>query len=259
MRRIWENQQHKMRAFEQRTMSRFDWIVAVSERDASFFRREFGAPQIAVIPTGVDLDYFQYSPPARSPCVVFCGGMDWAPNVDGITFLMDEVWPLVIRDVPEATMKVVGRSPPDQLIRRARSKALNWEFTGFVEDVRSHVREGSVYAVPLRVGGGTRLKIFEAMALGRPIVSTAIGVEGLPVQVGEHYLAADSASEFATALVQLLRNRRLGIQIASQARRLVEDSFSFRKAARVFEGACLAAMSTERLPVRGSFRSAATV
>ena len=247
MRRIWTDQQRKMRAFERRTLSRFDWIVAVSERDAVFFQREFGVRNVTVIPTGVDLDYFQYSPLPRSWCVVFSGGLDWAPNLDGITFLMEEVWPLVLREVPQATMKVVGRAPPVRLVKRAKSKGLDWQFTGFVDDVRPHLRQGAVYAVPLRIGGGTRIKIFEAMALGRPIVSTGIGVEGLPVEAGKHYLSAESAPEFAAALVKLLVNPDLGLELASRARRTVEESFSFRKAARVFEGACTAAIAAARV------------
>jgi len=243
MRRIWMDQQRKMRAFERHTLPRFDWVVAVSERDAVFFQREFGVRNVTVIPTGVDLDYFQYSPPPQSWCVAFSGGLDWAPNVDGITFLMEEVWPLVLREVPQASMKVVGRAPPDRLVKRAKSKGLDWQFTGFVDDVRPHLRQGAVYAVPLRIGGGTRIKIFEAMALGCPIVSTGIGVEGLPVEANKHYLLAESAPEFAAALVKLLVDPDLGLELAGRARRTVEESFSFRKAARVFEEACTAAIA----------------
>jgi glycosyltransferase involved in cell wall biosynthesis len=198
---------------------------------------------VKTIPTGVDVDYFGYSAPAEEPVVVFTGAMDWAANIDGILFLMDEVWPLVRAEVPDAKMVVVGRNPPPLLVAKGKRRGFAWTFTGFVEDVQPYVHRAAAYVIPLRVGGGTRLKVFEAMAMGCPIVSTTIGVEGLPVTAGEHYLRADDAEGFAREIVRLLRNRTLGRELSQRARDHVAASFSFRIAARAFEAHCLEAIA----------------
>jgi glycosyltransferase involved in cell wall biosynthesis len=246
MRWIWRDQLRKMLAFEGAVLRRFDVVVAVSERDRQMFLADFGAANVKTIPTGVDVDYFEYAAPVAEPVVVFTGAMDWAANIDGISFLMDEVWPLVGAEVPEAKMVVVGRNPPASLAAKAKRRGLAWTFTGFVDDVRPHVHRAAAYVIPLRVGGGTRLKVFEAMSLGCPIVSTTIGVEGLPVTPGEHYLRADDAQGFAGGIVRLLRDRALGRELSRRARDHVAANFSFRIAARAFEAHCLEAMEVRR-------------
>jgi glycosyltransferase involved in cell wall biosynthesis len=235
---VWREQLRKMERFERATLGRFDTVVAVSERDAAHFRASFGIASAEVIPTGVDVDFFGYAPPGDSDCIAFTGSMDWLPNIDGIDFFLEQVWDLVIREVPRARVKVIGRSPPGFLVEKARARGLAWELTGFVDDVRPHVRGCSAYVIPLRVGGGTRLKAFEAMAMGCPVASTAIGVEGLPLEPGRHYLRGDSPAELAAALVRLLREPDLRQRLAREARRHVEESFSFRRAAGAFEEIC---------------------
>jgi glycosyltransferase involved in cell wall biosynthesis len=237
-RALWKDQSRKMRRFEREALRRFDAVVAVSERDAKYFREHLGARTVHVIPTGVDLDYYGYAPSADADRIVFTGSMDWAANVDAIAFFMDEVWPLIVAAVPTASMTVVGKDPPQRLVEAARSRRLRWTFTGFVDDVRPYVHGAAVYTVPLRVGGGTRLKIYEAMALGCPVVSTAIGVEGLPLEAGTHYLQAESAGDLAVAVVELLHNRATRDELSARARAYVERHCSFRKVAAVFEDIC---------------------
>jgi glycosyltransferase involved in cell wall biosynthesis len=246
MRRIWAAQQAKMERFERAALARFDRIVAVSERDAAFFRERWHLAQVAVIPTGVDLDYFRYQPPPSTPRVVFTGSMDWAANIDGIEFLLDAVWPRVTARVPQAALTVVGRNPPSALVAKARERGVNWEFTGYVDDVRPWVYDASAYVIPLRVGGGTRIKAFEAMAMGCPVVSTAIGVEGLPVTAGVHYQGADSATDFADAVVALLQDAAQRLRLSAAARRHVEENFSYRRAAECFAAICRDAMQERR-------------
>jgi glycosyltransferase involved in cell wall biosynthesis len=169
--------------------------------------------------------------------------MDWLANQDAIKFFLEEVWDLISAQVPDAKMTVVGRSPPANLVDQARRRNLRWDFTGYVDDVRPYMQGAAVSVIPIRVGGGTRLKAYEAMAAGNPIVSTAIGIEGLPIVDGEHYLRADEAKPFAAAVVSLLRDVDTRMRIATQARALVESRFSYVVAARVFEDACTDAVS----------------
>jgi len=237
-RAIWANQYGKMCTFEKRTLERFDVVVAVADRDARQFVEDYGIREPFVIPTGVDLDFFSYAAPERSQDVVFLGSMDWMANQEGVTWFMDEVWQHVVARVPEARMTVVGRSPPDRLVQEAARRGLNWSFTGFVDDVRPYVQGAAVSVIPLRVGGGTRLKVYEAMAMGSPVVSTAIGVEGLPVEAGRHYLEAEESEAFATAVASLLSDNERRQAISSEARGFVEENFSYTVAARAFEDAC---------------------
>src|SRR6185503_7113005 len=143
---------------------------------------------------------------------VFTGSMDWYPNEDGILYFADTILPLIRRECPDAQVTVVGRDPSARL--RAAASGRGVRLTGTVEDVRPYMSDAAVYVVPLRVGGGTRLKIFEALAMGKPVVSTTVGAEGLPLVPGKHYLRADEPADFARAVVALLRDparrRRLG-------------------------------------------------
>lgn len=242
LRSLWARQHARMAAFECGTLRRFDCVIAVSERDARVFADAYGIRGVRVIPTGVDLDYFAYTAPEPGGRVVFTGSMDWLANVDGLEWFVDEVWPRIRAHVPQASMTVVGRTPPGRLIAKARSRGEQWSFTGFVNDVRPRVRAASAFVIPLRVGGGTRIKAFEAMAMGIPVVSTTIGVEGLALEPGRHYLRADTAEEFATAVVRLLESPATGLELAAAARAHVEAHFSNRAAGRAFERICLATL-----------------
>lgn len=235
---VWRNQLRKMERFERDALARFRTVVAVSDRDAAWFREELGIPRAEVIPTGVDTDFFSWSPPGEVGRVAFTGSMDWLANIDAMDWFLDDVWDRVARQTPEASLRVIGRNPPASLVAKARERGLPWDFTGFVDDVRPHVHGSSVYVIPLRVGGGTRIKVFEAMAMGCPVVSTSIGVEGLPLEPGRHYLRADTAEDFAGAVVRLLRDPDLRLALSREARRCVEERFSFLRAARAFEEIC---------------------
>jgi glycosyltransferase involved in cell wall biosynthesis len=238
LRAVWRNQHAKMHAFEANALRKFDVVVAVSQRDSDKFTRDYGVSESFVIPTGVDLDFFGYHAPERNRDIVFCGSMDWLANQEGVQFFMEEIWPRIVAQVPEARMKVVGRTPPPSLIDAAARKGFNWTFTGFVDDVRPHIAGAAVSVIPLRIGGGTRLKVFESMAMGPAVVSTAIGVEGLPVQSGVNCVIADDPVAFADQTVALLRDDARRHEISRAARQYVEANFGFSVAARAFERAC---------------------
>ena len=252
MRLVWQDQARKMRRFEAETLRRFDTVIAVSKRDAAALRATYGLPRVEPVETGVDTEYYAYHPPADAPAfglaegtVVFTGSMDSRSNIEGVTFLMDEVWPLVLQGRPGARAIIVGRNPPAALVAAAKERKLDWEFTGFVDDVRAHVARSHVYAIPLRVGSGTRIKVFEAMAMGCPVVSTTLGVEGLAVTDGADYLRADTADAFAGAILALLDDpgRRAALSVA--ARTLVERQFGWEQVTQQFE-AILAAVLPHR-------------
>ncbi len=242
MRLVWASQARKMRRFEGETLRRFATAIAVSARDAEALARDYGHPRVRQIPTGVDLEFHAYTEPAAivapgGGTVVFSGAMDWAANIDGLRFLMDEVWPIVRARRPGVTGVGVGRNPSDAL--RAQGARCGWTFTGYVDDVRPYVQAADVSVIPLRVGSGTRLKAFEAMAAGRPMVSTTLGVEGLDVTPGQHLLVADDAVGFAEAILRLLDDDVLRLGMARAARGLVEAKFGWNVVARAFEAICL--------------------
>lgn len=231
LRWLWASQAAKMRRFECEALARFTRVVAVSERDAKKFAAD-GLTTARAIPTGVDLDFFSWQAPADGrPTVVFTGSMDWEANVDGIRFYIDEVWPRVLARVPDAQLRVVGKNPPQALVQR---NVAGVTFTGFVDDVRDHARDAQAFVIPLRVGGGTRIKAFEAMAMGLPVVSTTIGIEGLDVEHGRHFLRADGAEALADATLKLLADGLLRLKLSRAARELVESRFGHRVAADVF-------------------------
>lgn len=247
---IWRREAAKMAAFERTVLRRFDTVIAVSGRDARALAARFGLGRVETIDTGVDLDFYAYhAPPPQAATVVFSGAMDSRSNIDGIAFLMDEVWPRVAQARPDAAMRVVGRNPPAALVDKAKRLGLPWAFTGFVDDIRPEVLAGDVSVIPLRVGSGTRLKAFEAMALGRPVVSTALGMEGLDVEGGRHFLAADTAGAFADAIVRLLNDAALRTRLAAAARAELEARFSWARIGRQFEAICLATLPA---PVAGT-------
>jgi polysaccharide biosynthesis protein PslH len=247
---LWRDQSRKMRRFEAEALQRFDTIIAVSKRDAAALRRDYDLRAVEAIDTGVDLDFFRFSLPtaslqfdSRGGTIVFVGVMDSPANSDGVRFLLHEVWPIVARTRPQARAVIVGRNPSKALLASASERNLNWQFTGFVDDVRSLVASSHVSVIPLRVGSGTRIKAFEAMAMGRPVVSTPIGVEGLDLEAGRHYLAAASAEDFAAAILRLLGDPCLCNLIACTARERLEERFSWAQVAHQFETICATAIA----------------
>jgi glycosyltransferase involved in cell wall biosynthesis len=227
----------KMQRYEAEACARAGLTVAVSEADRTLLA--VGAPgaDIRTIPTGVDTSYFHSNGAVEAPAaLVFTGSMDWYPNEDAIMYFMDAILPEVRREVPGVSLAVVGRDPTDRL--RAAGAAAGVRVTGTVADVRPYVAEASVYVVPLRVGGGTRLKIFEALAMGKAVVSTRVGAEGLPIVSDRHFLQADSPADFARAVVSLLKDPGRRRALGMAGRRLVEERYSWTEVTGEFERHC---------------------
>jgi glycosyltransferase involved in cell wall biosynthesis len=241
--RIWQREARKMNAFEKSVLRRFTSVVAVSQRDADTLAARYELAHVHKIDTGVDLDFYPFQQPREGAAtVVFSGAMDSRSNIDGIAFLLREVWPKIAAARPDARIKIVGRNPPAALVTEAQTAFPNWSFTGFVDDIRPHLQEGDISVIPLRVGSGTRLKAFEAMALGLPVVSTTLGVEGLGLTPGEHYIAADTADRFAQAILHLLDDTAERLRLAEDGRALLEARYGWGVIGKQFEAICLDAM-----------------
>jgi len=167
--------------------------------------------------------------------MVFTGSMDWLPNEDGMTYFCREILPRIRQSEPDATLSIVGRAPTPAVRKLAGIPGV--EVTGRVDDVRPHIARGSIYIVPLRIGGGTRLKIFEAMSMGKAVVSTTVGAEGLPVTPGRDIDLADEPSRFAHDVVRLMRDGEARRGMEAAARRLVVERYDWSAVALDFEKA----------------------
>jgi glycosyltransferase involved in cell wall biosynthesis len=226
----------KMRALETRLGPRFGAHVACSSGDAERLRSIMTGARVCVVPNGVDLAYFAFQPSSLvSSGVVHVGGLNWAPNLHAAAWLCDRVWPLVRRAVPDATLTFVGRRDGASLPRCGTAEGV--VFAGEVDDVRPFYAAASVSVVPLHVGGGTRLKILNAWAMGVPVVSTSKGCEGLPARSDENLIVADGPQPFADAVVQLLRDSRRRDRLRAAARRLVESEYGWDRIVDLTEAA----------------------
>ena len=234
-------QYRRMLRFEALTLARFDGVLAVSDADRRTFEALYpGAIRrpVDIVPTGVDTEYFAPAPsdPASRE-LVFTGSMDWLPNEDAMQYFCRDILPLIRAKEPGVSLSIVGRAPTPAVRRLGEEHGV--QVTGRVDDVRPYMKDAAVYIVPLRIGGGTRLKIFEAMSMGKAVVSTTIGAEGLPVSDGEHVMLADEPESFADSVVQLLRDTGRRARMASAARTLVVEHYDWSAVADALEAALL--------------------
>ena len=230
----------KMRRYEAEICRKARLTVAVSAHDRDLHLADAAGAVIRDVPTGVDVSYFKANGTLENPVeLVFTGSMDWHPNEDAIRHFINEILPAIRREVPHARLTVVGRNPSGSLRRDAEQAGV--EVTGTVDDVRPYIDGAAVYVVPLRIGGGTRLKVFEALSMGKAVVSTGVGVEGLPLAPGKHYLKADDPASFASAVVSLLRDPERRQALGDAGRQLTHERFAWPQVARVFGSHCEAA------------------
>jgi len=230
-----KGQYERMRRFEGQACRAAKTVIAVSSADARAIESGYGVKRVQAVPTGVDLDYFR--PPARPEPVadlVFLGSMDWLPNIDAVKWFVSEVLPLVRKHRPDCSLAIVGRRPP-QSIRRLTEEDERIAVTGTVPEVRSYLWGSRVSIVPLRIGGGTRLKIYESMAARIPVVSTTLGAEGLDVRDGQNIHIADSARDFAGHCVGLLEDGCARRRLSSAAWEMIAACYSWEVVSRKFE------------------------
>ena len=241
------DQWRKTWRYERSACRKFDLVIAVSAADEQQMREEYELRSAAAVATGVDIDYFipsgKVTPETHN--IVFTGSMDWLPNEDAMQYFIREVLPLVRKEIPDVTLTVVGRNPYASLVELSKSDH-SIVVTGRVDDVRPYIEKAAVYVVPIRIGGGTRLKIYEAMSMGKPVVSTTVGAEGLPVKNNQELVLADSAAEFATALIRLLRDQDWAAELGGRAAKLVREKFGWRGVAESFAALCAEAAKSRQ-------------
>ena len=240
-------QWQKMHAFEAKMCPLFDCVIAVSREDRDLMQQEYGVKEIYDVPTGVDTTFFRPSgqTKTRPHNLVFTGSMDWLPNEDAIRYFTEQIMPRIKQAVPEVTLTVVGRDPYPGLVELSKRDS-SVVVTGRVEDVRPYMEEAGVYIVPLRIGGGTRLKIYEAMAMEKAIVSTSIGAEGLPVRDGDEIVLADTPEAFADAVIRLFQQENLATEIGQRAAATVRERFGWDTVADSFAEICERALGVTK-------------
>jgi sugar transferase (PEP-CTERM/EpsH1 system associated) len=245
-------QWRRMRRFERAQCRRFDHVVAVSPRDAEVFRTEYGVRNVSEIPTGTDTEYFRPTGRARPEPLdlVFTGSMDWLPNEDAIGYFAEAILPRVRQAVPGVTLTVVGRNPSGRVASLGRRDPAV-RITGSVPDVRPYIERAALFIVPLRIAGGTRLKIYEAMAMEKAVVSTSVGAEGLPVRDGEDIVLADTPEAFAAAVTGLLKDPRRAEGLGRRAAAVVRAEFGWDRVAERFADTCAGLLPPRLSPVAG--------
>jgi sugar transferase (PEP-CTERM/EpsH1 system associated) len=226
-------QWQRLRQYERRACETADRVVAVSEADAEVLRRLSPGLDPIVVPNGVDMEFYTtpVAPLAdesgpKEEDLVFTAKMDFRPNVDAVLWFAQEVFPLIRRESPETRLWVVGKNPHPRLAPLAGDPAV--ALTGWVEDVRPYIAAAGVYVIPLRIGGGTRLKVLEAMAMGKAIVSTALGCEGFDLVRGQELVVADTPSEFAATVLALLRDPERRARLGRAGRRFAGSRYDWR-------------------------------
>ncbi|MFZ0389929.1 MAG: glycosyltransferase family 4 protein [Calditrichia bacterium] len=238
MRTFWWLQFKKMFFHEKQQCHRFDSVIAVSENDKKLMESWYKADNVYEIPTGVDTEFF--APQTKQPekrKLLFVGAMDWLPNHDAMLYFLEKIWPLIRKKAPDTEFTIVGKNPSPKL-QRIAAELSNVTVTGWVDDTRPYIAESAVFIVPIRIGGGTRMKIYQGMSMEKAIVSTTIGAEGLPLIPGKHIIIADSDKDFANEVIQLLENEIERKNLGDAARQYVYENFRWEKVADVFIDVC---------------------
>lgn len=222
----------KLRRFETRVTPLFRVNVTVSDQDRSLLLGHCPGADVRVIRNGADTDALRPDPAAEADRrLIFVGSLNWSPNPDAVLYFLDRIWPLVKRDVPGVTFDVVGIAPPREIVDFARRDD-SVRVHGFVDDLGAWLAKATVFVVPLRMGGGTRLKILDAMAMGKAIVSTRLGAEGLDLAAGEEIILEDEPELFARTIVRLINDPGLRQALGRRARERVVRDYSWDKIGR---------------------------
>lgn len=228
---LFYSQYKAFKRYESRICDDFNACLCVSEQDKAILSSLCPRSNIAIIPNGVDLEYFApVDVEEDEKSLVFTGSMDWHPNEDAVLYFCQNIFPIIKAEIPEIKFYIVGSNPTQRVLKL---KNITGVFvTGSVEDVRPYIADSAVYVVPLRIGGGTRLKILQALAMQKAVVSTSIGCEGQELIPGEHLMVSDNSQEFARIVIQLLKDRNLRQNLGKNGRIFVQQKYDWDIIAR---------------------------
>jgi glycosyltransferase involved in cell wall biosynthesis len=219
---------NKLLRYERRVCCEFDLHITCSSLDSSRLADIDSSLTIREVPNGVDIDYFYpQSGKEIDGHLVFAGGLGWYPNADAMRYFAVEIWPILKKRVPDIVMNVVGKNP-SVLLTRLGEEDSNFRVHGFVDDVREYIASASVYVCPIRDGGGTKLKLLDAFAMGMATVAHPAACEGLEVTEGKNILLASTAEEFSAKIDVLIRDKELRKTLGLNARKLVVEKYSFK-------------------------------
>jgi glycosyltransferase involved in cell wall biosynthesis len=222
------HQYKNLKKYEEETVDKFGKCIVMSEYDKKILAATAQSTSFYVIPNGTDTQYFKPLPEhEESDTVVWAGGMSMWPNRDAVTYFMDEIFPLILKEKPGVKFHVIGNEPPRILFdSKYKSNVIAY---GFVEDIRPIIAKAAVYVAPIRIGSGTKLKILDAMAMGKAIVTTSVGAEGIEVQNNRELSICDTPNDFATRVLMLLGNQSLAREFSRKARKTAEDVYEWDK------------------------------
>ena len=227
-RAYFDYQLRKLARYEAWACREADHVIAVSDADNQQLRELSGHTRVTTIENGVDTAYFQQGARAVRPnSAVFVGGLTWYPNLDAMEYFSTRVLPLIVDHIPDFEITVVGKNPP-QVLNESVAKNPRIRLAGLVDDVRPYIEQAAVYLVPLRIGGGTRLKILDALACGKALISTSVGCEGLDLEPDKHLLVADDPGEFAAKVVALLSDPARASALGRDGRQAVRERYEWK-------------------------------
>lgn len=226
---------HKLKNWEQRVWKNATEVITVSAADREVVSQIKDKTKVHVIPNGVDLGTYTYKERSisKKPILLFVGYFGWLQNRDALSYLVDLLWPSIIKQYPECVLRVVGNKLPAQLVRKVAG--INGVYVPEVANIVAEYHNADLLLAPIRVGGGSRYKILEAMATGLPVVTTTVGASGLPVLHQNELLVADSVTDTGKAIGVILSNTKVRLQMTKQARKLVEEKYSWDIIAKQLE------------------------
>lgn len=237
------NDARKLAALERAAAPNAAVNLVVSQLDATRLQSIVPGAAVEVVENGVDIDYWQPDAnPSASTTLIFAGTLGWYPNRDAVDFLVTKIWPALLETRADRRLILVGRDPSASA--RAAAADSRVEVTGFVPDVRPYMRSAGIYVCPIRVGGGTRLKVLDALAMAKPLVATAIAVEGLDLVDGQHYLRAETVEEFVAQITRLEQSPDLSASLGAAGRRFVVERFSWQVIGKQLDAGYARALAT---------------
>lgn len=227
-------QVQRLKRFETAACRMSDWVTAVSARDGELLQELMPGLKVHIIPNSIDVALYLHRRPETDVRfdVVLTGKMDYRPNVDAALWFGKDIWPKILESRPQATWAIVGQQPDARLERL--KKLVGVTITGKVPDVRPYLAGAGVVVMPFRIGSGTRLKFIEALAAGKPVVSTTVGAEGYPAEHGRHLLVADEPTGFAAAVLRLLDDDRLAAALVPEGMKLAAQ-YDWRRIGPLFD------------------------